>query len=118
MGECDRQMIDRRKLRVLFPCGNVSEPDCIIKGGHLTEEECILYMNGHKYWKGENGQKSCLVESVDVEHTYMVKREINNINDIDSESYECEGEYFWAFCEYNESGAVPATSVYVTGYAN
>jgi hypothetical protein len=80
----------------------------MIKGAHLTEEECIQYLNTHKYF--ENSK----IEDVCISHVYMIKMETTN----SEHGVECEGKYFWNYCGYDTKGAVPTTEVTICSYGN
>lgn len=97
-------MIDKRKLRLITPCSIDSDIVCWIKGEHLSEQECIDYLQSHKFYKGLH-IKSVIV----AERGYCKKVRLNDENwDPD---YECEGNIAWYPCGSQEVGAVPMTVI-------
>ena len=100
---------------LIFPCGDVTEPDCGIVGSHMTDEQAIAFVNQHPYYKGKEGQKSTVVASVDIQHFYVRKRNIETARDDD---WECEGKYAWCQCDKTDKGAMPYTEVTICEYGD
>jgi hypothetical protein len=78
---------------------------CLIKGAHLTEEQSVDYLRGHKYYReGKFPIKSVIIE----DHGYVMRTELDGE---DNRDYECEGKYAWIPCGSQDEGAVPATVI-------
>ena len=83
-----------------MPC-EPGDYECAIKGAHLSEKEAIEYINAHKYYLDSP------VEAVEIEHIYMIKRELNGE---EPEDYVCEGKYAWVL-QYQRSENNTATTL-------
>ena len=101
---------------LIFPCGDVTEPDCGIVGVHFDKKETIAFMNNHPYYKGEKGQKPSVVASVDIDHFYV--RKFNLEKDDPDPDWECRGKYAWFQCDKTDNGAQPYTEVTIWGYGD
>jgi len=97
--------MDRRKLRLITPCSPDSDIACWIKGAHLTEQECIEYLQSHKWYS-----RSSIIKSVIIEELGYCKKVILSDTNRDHD-YECEGKFAWYPCGSQDEGAIPTTVI-------
>lgn len=99
--------IDRRKLRLITPCSPDSDIACWIKGAHLSEDQCIEYLQNNKFYKGT------VIKSVIIDggngFGYCKKVAMNDSNW--EPEYECGGSIAWYPCGSQEPNAVPMTVI-------